>query len=488
MIVSLPLAWLACTPDPPSLGPPGAPPTAQPAPTAPTGTPATGGGLRFASGRTPKNLLTISIDTLRADHLQHMPFLQGRAQAGWSVPDTQSCSNWTQVTTADAMGGRSSLDLADETGVFVQTGQRPYPRGDHPEGTPFLADWLGDAGFYSMLVTANGVFGPDVAQGRGFDEAVVSNRDAPWVVQTGQRLLDEASSEGRIASDQPWYLHLHFFEPHRPYTPDDDVLEPLVAHLPPPPVDLSTVGAQDRAVADLVSDPPVYTVEEAALIRAHMRARYVGEVRSLDRDLETIWADIEALGLLDDTLVLFFTDHGEALWDHGDLNDHGRLLHGNETDGAAFFWAHDLIPGVFRGPVASEDLAPTVLQILAQPLPDTITGFPLGTAPDDRARFALADALQGVVQSVRLDGHQLQLKWGAPPPGASNVSWFDRNTDPAERDDRFDPTAPDPIAAALWDRLAPRVLEAQPWIAQDPRDRRVTWPEGLPRPDGATEP
>ena len=441
------------------------------------------GPLRF-DGPAPRNLLVLSLDTMRRDHLglhgatHPTPFLDSLAREGVWITDLAMCSNWTVASTACVLSGATNLDRAPERGMV------PILMGDGPLASipesPMLPKWLAQAGYDTLLATTNGFFSRAYGNAQGF--AQVINEGPQRVREIWADTLPVIAPAGGLALSSPYYLHLHFFEPHRPYTPEEDILDPLVAHLPPPPVALQTTEDQNQAVADLVADPPVYTPAEADLVRDHMRARYVGEVLSFDAGLQEVWAEATALGLLDDTLVLFFTDHGEALWEHGGINAHGRLLHGNEADGIAFFWANNLQPAVVSDPVASEDLAPTVLAALSQPLPAEITGHPLGSAPADRPRSALTDAYQGVVQSVRLGEHRMQIKWRAPPEGESNVSLYDLAADPQEQVDLFDPGAPSPIALELWSELGAQVRRAEPWIAADPRDRTVHWPEGLPVP------
>ena len=430
--------------------------------------------IRFGSGRTPTNLLAISIDTLRADHLDRMPFLQGKAQEGWSVDDTLSCANWTQTATACAMGGRSSLDLADQTGVLVQTGQRPFPRGDYPEGTPFLTDWLSTAGFYSMFVTANGVFGPDVAQGRGFDEASVSNRDAPWVVETGQTMLEDALSSGRIASGQPWYLHLHFFDPHREYDPPASYLDGL-ADLDPIPYDLATDPGHSEANSAIVQG--LLDEQTTALVIEHMAVRYEGEVRYLDDTLAGAWADLQAAGLLDDTLVVVWTDHGEQFYEHG-RQAHASQLHVEENDAIWFFWAHDLVGGSTDLPAGLVDIAPTVLDLYGIERPPEVTGSRLDDIGPDRTRFAHVLGKVGPIATVTRGSWKIH--WAMADPALTTEpivaqfagrAAYDLGTDPLEATPVWDEADADLLDA--WGQLEAEVVRMEPHIA--PFGFQVLW-------------
>lgn len=122
----------------------------------------------------------------------------------------------------------------------------------------------------------------------------------------------------------------------------------------------------------VVERPPVESLARA-------RLAYRGELRYFDDTLAGLWADLDGRGLLDDTLVVFFTDHGEQQMERGVL-DHGFELYAEENRSVAGFWAKTLVPGTWTGPTLHTDLPVTVLGLLG--LPSTGTGIPLGQALD----------------------------------------------------------------------------------------------------------
>ena len=455
-------AWaavLGCTSDPPPLDPPipnSPPPVLQP---------------RF-DGPVPTNLLMISVDTMRRDHLGvHgdlglTPFLDQLASESWVADDAMACSNWTVASTACVLSGATNLDRAADRGMIPTAAGgvlAPIPR---PE--PTLPWWLGEAGFSTMLVTTNGFFSGAYGNAQGYQ---VLRYDGPAkVAGTWDRTKEiiEPSRGGR-AMPAPWMLHLHFFEPHRPYTPPDTYLTSL-ASLPEIPFDLTTTDGQKQAVQTLsrgTLDPEV-----AEAVRDHMRARYAAEIRYFDDQFRDMWADLDALGYLDDALIVFWTDHGEELWEHG-LTEHGKLLHAQENAAVLWMWARNLIPDRYRGPVHHIDLAPTLLSLYDLPIPETVTGTPIGLEAPDRVRFAMSNAYTGPVLAVRRGEHKLHFRWSGQPTRV-----FDVVADPVEREDLFDPD--DPTTLALWDLLKPRIEQAIPYVADDPRRHELVWPADLP--------
>lgn len=428
------------------------------------------------AGPVPTNLLMLSVDTLRRDHVAPFgtitPFLAELAAESFVLTDFTSCSDWTVASTACVLSGASNLDRAADRGmvpILVQTVLDPIPRGE-----AMLPWWLGKAGYTSLLVSSNNFFGGSFGNAQGYDEIVEPGPiPVQGVWEAALQRIDPA--EGGAALPSPWFLHLHFFEPHRPYLAPEEHLVGL-EDLPPARFDLGTVAGQEAADAAMSADPPLVTLEEADVIKASMRLRYAGEVRWLDAQLREVWADLDARGLLDDTLVVFWTDHGEELWEHGPPA-HGYLLHRAENDGAAMFWARDLVPGEWSGPTAGVDLAPTILSLLGLEVPPTVTGIPLGLAPADRVRTAFADAYSGPVQSVRRGSQLLQFRWPEGPE--PNVEHYDLASDPGEVVDLFDPDAPSDEVRELWDVLSAETAALEPWVAADPRGWTIGWPPGL---------
>jgi arylsulfatase A-like enzyme len=412
-------------------------------------------------GRPPKNIVMISLDTFRKDHLDRYgadgvtPFLTAVANGGVVLDDHVQCSNWTFASTSCTLAGRANEEagmipsLSDTAAAWLV-------------GTPFLARYLGEAGFFSVLVSTNGWLAPKWRNTEGYDEAVVADSGLGWdaYVDGRDRLLT-ARRDGR--ADGPWMLHVHMVEPHAPYDPPKEYLGGLDA-LPPAPWDL-TIRDDHYAVRD---DWPLLSPEDQELLEAHLRVRYAGELSYLDDELYRIFADLQLNALLDDALVVFWTDHGEQFWEHG-YQTHAYGLNAEENDALLFFWAPNIVPAAFSGPTTSIDLVPTLLSVLDVPMPDAVTGIPLGEAPADRPRFAESVSRLGASQSVIQDGWKLTFSY------TGGVQLFDRNTDPEEAVDLYDPSAPSPEARSLWSALEPQIELMSPLVPEHP----VNWPDEL---------
>jgi len=126
----------------------------------------------------------------------------------------------------------------------------------------------------------------------------------------------------------------------------------------------------------------------------HVLALYDGEIRSTDDTIGRMLAALRSAGLLDNTLVVVTSDHGDEFLEHGGKG-HRRTLFQEVLAVPLVFWA----PGRLRAGVADVnasliDVAPSILELLGLPPLDRATGQPLFSrdgAPVDDDRVALAE-------------------------------------------------------------------------------------------------
>ena len=377
-----------------------------------------------AGGNPPaENLLLITVDTLRADHLgcygygrATSPNLDAFAAGATLFDAAQAQSSWTLPSLASLM-----------TSVYPSThGLWRHSSQLDPTFTT-LAEVLRNAGFDTAAIVSNHLLGRPYGLHQGFtrygDElASAAVRPDLYQAITSAALSDEAvrwlESKAAADADPPWFLWLHYFDPHREYR----------AH------------------------PGTTTIEGSAELD-----RYDAEIAFTDAQIGRVLAALADTGLDRRTAVMFASDHGEEFGDHGG-SDHGHTLYQELVR----------VPLLIRAPgfrarrvpdgVGLIDVAPTALELL-------------GLAPHpDFAGRSLVAALQGenleeraVLAELRLaDGRRersLRLgRWKAVTREGEPARLYDLATDPGERDDR---SAREPgRAAALVRRLEGLVQEA----------------------------
>jgi arylsulfatase A-like enzyme len=413
-------------------------------------------------GRVPKNVLFLSVDTLRKDHLgryggrELTPFMDWMAREGVTLDDHAQCSNWTFGSTTCTLAGRSNI----ERGHIPRLNGTEETRPKISDGTPFLATWLGQAGYYSVIVSGNDWLSSNWGNTQGYDEVLKPNGSAEAVYDTGTRAIREAVDRG----EDKWFLHMHFMEPHASYDPpSDNVIGE--EDLEPWPDNLTNRDMH----YEWRDEWPDLAEDDQELLEAHLRLLYEGELRTIDERLDDIWDRLEREGYLNDTLVVVWNDHGEQFWEHGNQT-HAYGLNAEENDGIALFWSRNIVTRHYSAPTSSIDLVPTILDLLDKDMPEEVTGWPVGEAPADRARFSESLARLGGVNAVQRDGLKLQYYW------LGGLTFFDRNNDPQEEVNLYDPA--DSRVLELWDLLRPQVQAMEELVVGGSPSPH--WPDELP--------
>lgn len=330
------------------------------------------------------NLLLLTVDTLRADHLgawghalPTSPRIDAFAAQGMRFEEASVQWTKTWPSMASMLTGRYP----------TQTGIRYAPRRPLPERNVTLAELLRDAGYRTAGVVSNANLSRELAFDQGFHHYVESwmeeyrrthgdrpfrNRaglvkrftDAKDVVDEGLAWLEEHRTRDE---DAPFFLWLHFMEPHGPYEPPPGYGESFEGHYPPRRVPLARIppyqrqrDARGRPVRDL----------------AFYQTRYDQEIRYLDDQLGRLLDALERRGLRRSTLVAFTADHGESLTEHGYYLEHGQLPFEPGAHVPLVLAQEGAIPAgrTVAEPVGLVDLLPTLLELLEVPAPEGLVG------------------------------------------------------------------------------------------------------------------
>jgi len=340
-------------------------------------------GLDAARGPSEEgpSLLLITVDTLRTDHLgvyghrlETSPTIDALAARGVRFADASV--QWPK--TWPSMASMLTGNLPAETGM-------PYrPRRALPQRNRMLAEILRDAGYRTGAVVANVNLGREFAFDQGFDVFVESwekqfrrrfgdrpfdNRpgrvkeftNATLVTDQGLRFLE------RVEDGEPFFLWVHYMDPHGPYVPPPAYGELFQGEYPSqkvpvakiPPYQRQRHPVTNRVIADL----------------AHYRAQYDREIRYLDDELGRLLEVVRKREDGEDTLVVFTSDHGESFHEHGYYLEHGANPFEPGVS-APLILVHPTLPAgrVVEIPVALVDLLPTVLDVLGLETPEAVTG------------------------------------------------------------------------------------------------------------------
>ena len=319
------------------------------------------------SSPTPRHLIFISVDTLRADHLslygyprETSPVLEKWAEDG--VVFERAIAQWPKT-------GPSFASMF--TGQYPQTTGLTHKAAIRiPDAYLTLPELLHQNGFTNVAVVSNAVLADHLGWNRGFDAYRETWKEAPeesedpeeyrkWinarlVNQLALPLLDEHQDAERL------FAWIHYSDPHAPYLLPEDVPNPFL-------------------------DDPYYTGDETVTLHnPHARAlgdrrdlkyyvaQYDANVRFVDEHLGALLEHLDELEILEDALVVFTSDHGESLGEHDYFFGHGRLPHQPGVHVPLVVSYPKAIPGGRRvaAPVELVDLYPTLREWLLPDLPD----------------------------------------------------------------------------------------------------------------------
>ena len=412
------------------------------------------------STRLPKarpNILIYVIDTLRADHTSlygykrdTTPFLKKLAATGVVFGDCQAQATWTKPSIASLL-----------TSIYSYTHGIFNDSDTIPKGAATLAEQLRNAGYVTANIAASPWAGKITGLQRGFDYVM----EFPVIQRNRTDAADRATDSAAVNKvvfpwlerhrDEPFFLYAHATDPHAPYRPPAGFEEKFANPSETAEFNRDYASLRDQGQyggGTVVSREGCKKngIDPDKFIRRAVD-RYDGEVLHNDANLELLVARLKQLGILDNTLIIVVSDHGEEFWDHG-WTAHGHSLYQELTHCVFLMWNPKLLPGPRRvaEPVQLIDVMPTILDLLKLKAPDIVQGqslLPLATGrpfhrrtPVVTSRFAHPSAkVNGFVPENRINTFALiEANWKlvyrekGKDAGLNRVELYDRRTDRAE--------------------------------------------------------
>lgn len=418
---------------------------------------------------TGRGVVLVVVDALRADALgvygaaphrgsPASPRVDALAEEGRLFTRASAQASWTRPAVASLLTSRH----ASGHGVMAKDAVLPA-------SLPTLAAVLADAGVATAAVVTNYNLEPAYGFQRGFADYLYlaparylgappsANRLAAY---NTYRLLRERffprAREARYfyrpgdavnaaafrfldrIGDRPFFLYLHYMEPHDPYFAQTGESYARVA-MPRPPVSLA----------------------------ASMRVAYRDEVQRFDAHLAELLDGLDARGLGERTTLVFTADHGEEFADHGGFF-HGVTLYEEQIHIPLVIAGPGVDPAVDTGLARQIDVAPTIAARLGVGAPPEWEGRDLlGSKPAPEVALAEEDHEGNVLAAIRVGDHKLVRANLDNPRGLPPIELYDLARDPEERS----PMATGGLAAELDRRLTDELTRARHGAA--PIERRA---------------
>lgn len=337
--------------------------------------------LAACTGKEPDrpNVVLIVVDTLRADRLGvHgnprglTPHLDRLASEGVHFANAQAHAPWTLPSVASLLtslhpvqhGAGGSLDLR---GLEQGGSATPRFRALSPD-VETLPERFRANGYRTAAVVNVDFLGSGFGLARGFDtldeEWYGTNDRVRPATQTTDAALRWIDRGGR----GPFFLLVHYFDPHAVYDPPPEFRRRFAA-----PQDRESssfvFGTREHMLllrsGRLVLDPAL--IERAARL-------YDGEVAYVDAQIGRLLAELERRGHLADSIVVVTSDHGEEFLDHGGF-EHGHTLYQELTHVPLILSAPGrLAPARIGARVGLIDVGPTLCELTGVAPPATAAG------------------------------------------------------------------------------------------------------------------
>jgi len=257
------------------------------------------------NGQTRPDLILVSIDCLRADHvgaygyeLSTTPALDALADDGVLFDNTVSVSSWTLPTHMSMLTG------------LMPTAHGASRTHARLPSAPYLPEILSRDGYETIGIVSGLYLSPAFEFEKGFDvyRALIEEPAEKLVAAASERFLAEPH--------RPRFLFLHFFDAHWPYLPPPEYLERAGGR----PPDISKL--LNKVIQERPPDGPEQ-IEQ-------MKTLYDAEVAYIDDQLGRFFDELKRRGLYDDALIIVTADHGEGFYEH-ELWQHSEIIYNEVT-------------------------------------------------------------------------------------------------------------------------------------------------------------
>ena len=364
------------------------------------------------------NVILISIDTLRADHL---------GCYGYAADTTPNIDRFSK----DAVLFRTAIAHAPSTtpshaSIFtsllpvhhgaLRARQRPIS-----DTVKTMAEILRDTGY--RTISFNG--GGQVSATYGFDRGFEIYESEPG---TFAQKVEKATQWMQQNPDAKFFMFLHTYEVHAPYQPDARLMEMFDADY--------TGDLGDAILPRLlinINDGTVAIDEEDA---RHIVNAYDAEIRSMDLAFAQLVRAMAQEGLFENTIVVFTSDHGEEFGEHSQMGRHSHALYDEVLRVPLIIRLPDR---KFAGTVVDRqvrgiDILPTVTDLLGLEHRDQFDGSsltPLMMRRRDDERIAVSQIdtrHERIPSSIRTESEKLVLGARTYVQGASH-RWFENKVE-----------------------------------------------------------
>jgi arylsulfatase A-like enzyme len=382
--------------------------------------------------------VVITIDTLRADHLSCY---------GYPRPTSPRIDAFAKrAMLFEKVVCQSSQTLPSHASILIGTNPRTHLAISHespvPEDQTTLAEILKKKGYRTAAFISSHALDSKYHLDQGFDTYWEVHKKHTIIERQLQKIQERDATADAVLewlehnADSRFFLWVHWFDPHRPYDP--------------PPRYLQEFGGGYTGPAD--TDPEfIMNVWRQQIDLAqedidHLIGRYDGEIAFTDVQVGKVLDQLDAEGLLKNTVVVLTADHGEILYEHEHYFGHDIALYDEcLLIPLIIYWPDLERAGTHVKPlVQSLDIMPTVLDLLEVECPHRLEGrslLPLaGGSQESTVDYAFSETFPFPEKcpprhAVRTS--QWKLIWKELADGGLTKELYDLSADPGETDNLY---------------------------------------------------
>jgi arylsulfatase A-like enzyme len=326
-----------------------------------------------APPRRQPNIILITADALRADHLscygygrETSPNLDILAGESVLFEDAVASASWTLPAVASLLTSLyPSFHGANIWDATLGMSQATLPAVLHRDG------------YVTSACVNNPYLYPSYGLSEGFDFYDYGH--------SSEGQLQSAFKRIEALKERKFFLYIHFLPPHAPYRAPRPFCETFGD--PDHPRFDTTI----RTINGINSRKQLLSPAD----RDYFVSQYDGSILYLDDVLKRLFDRLKQLGLYRDSLIVFHSDHGEQFQEHGSLGHGKTLFQGEIRVPLIMKLPSGRVPGPLRirGLVQSVDIAPTILGTVKLAPPPSFLGKDLspllrGEPPGERPAFA----------------------------------------------------------------------------------------------------
>jgi arylsulfatase A-like enzyme len=330
--------------------------------------------VRTRLARRP-NVLLIIVDTLRADHLsaygfpfETSPNIDALARRGVLFERPIAASSYTGPSHASIMTCKypRGHSIGYSNGYLKLT-------ADHT-----MAESLRGAGYETAAFISNIVIKRKSGLDRGFetfdDDLPQPELNRPEVFErTAEQTTERALAWLAQPRDKPFFLWVHFQDPHGPYTPPAEYAAKFQSLVDPSEPQLRILPGREW-----YGGIPQYQVLPGLRRRTEYESRYAGEIAYADHWIGSLIAATESRDPSRPAVILFTADHGESLGEDEFYFKHGHSTEPHLVNVPLIVHAPWVSAGRRTELVSHVDIMPTLLEMAGVGVPENCAGMALG--------------------------------------------------------------------------------------------------------------